>query len=62
MKKHLRNLFFCNKRLGKVMATNKCALTAAELDKKFDANKEDVLCYFDLSRAVRPGLNPQKST
>lgn len=31
-------------------------ITAEELDKKFDDNEEDILEYFDVSKATRPGM------
>jgi hypothetical protein len=34
----------------------KNSITAAELEKKFDDGEEDVLQYFDLSKATRPNL------
>lgn len=34
-------------------------MTAKEFDKKFD-NGEDVLEYFDLSKAKRPNIKPKK--
>lgn len=35
-------------------------ITAEELDKKFDDGEEDILEYFDLSKARRPGLEPKR--
>jgi CopG antitoxin of type II toxin-antitoxin system len=34
----------------------KNSITAAELEKKFDDGEEDILQYFDLSKATRPNL------
>lgn len=35
-------------------------ITAEELDRKFDDGEEDILEYFDLSKARRPGLEPKR--
>jgi hypothetical protein len=35
-------------------------MTAEEFDKKFDDNEEDVLQYFDVSKARRPNLEPKR--
>ena len=35
-------------------------ITAEELDKKFADGEEDILEYFDLSKARRPGLEPKR--
>jgi hypothetical protein len=34
----------------------KNSITAAELEKKFDDGEEDILQYFDLSKATKPNL------
>lgn len=34
-------------------------ITASELDKKFDDGEEDILQYFDLSKAERPNQAPK---
>jgi hypothetical protein len=35
-------------------------ITAEELDKKFDDGEEDILQYFDLSKAERPNQAPKR--
>jgi hypothetical protein len=35
-------------------------ISAEELDRLFDEGEEDVIQYFDLSKARRPGLEQQK--
>lgn len=35
-------------------------ITSEELDKKFDDGDEDILEYFDVSKARRPGLEPKR--
>ena len=35
-------------------------MTAEEFDKKFDDNEEDIIQYFDVSKARRPNLEPKR--
>ena len=35
-------------------------MTAEEFDKKFDDNEEDIIQYFDVSKAIRPNLEPKR--
>jgi hypothetical protein len=35
-------------------------MTAEEFDKKFDDNEEDIIQYFDTSKAKRPNLEPKR--
>jgi len=35
-------------------------MTAEEFDKKFDDNEEDIIQYFDISKAKRPNLEPKR--
>jgi hypothetical protein len=35
-------------------------MTAEEFDKKFDDNEEDIIQYFDISKARRPNLEPKR--
>lgn len=36
------------------------AITAEEFDRKFDDGEEDILQYFDLSKAERPNQAPKR--
>jgi hypothetical protein len=42
------------------MLMNTKQISAEELDRLFDEGEEDVIQYFDLSKARRPGLEQQK--
>ena len=36
------------------------SMTAEEFDKRFDDNEEDIIQYFDVSKARRPNLEPKR--